>query len=300
MKKILFCICIFLSGNMASQTPTNQNLAQLIKGIEIGNFALVKSLFTPQKKIDVNVTFPFSYGTDIRQMTPLMLSVMFNNQAISEFLLSQGANINAADNHGNTPLMYAINPQGDKILALLLKNNPELNQTRPDGITALMMAAAWGYNTLVDMIVKKAQQQNTLPMLISLKDKSGKTALDYAKNPQIRNLLQKYINIAQPAATPQTAPAQPTQVPAQIENMPIALPSSIPTPAPANPPPAISPENIPSQVIPATPAASNPLPVPAPTPQNPLNIEIHPQPEPPMAPPASTPASGAPVINLSV
>ena len=66
-------------------------------------------------------------------MTPLM-KINDNYEAV-EFLINNGAEINARDNHGKTALMY---DKSELILSLLIQKGAEINARDNDGKTALM------------------------------------------------------------------------------------------------------------------------------------------------------------------
>jgi ankyrin repeat protein len=60
-------------------------------------------------------------------MTALHTAIMKSNTATAEFLLSKGANPNAADQHGYTPLHVAVYHAKDKNIIELLVNHKDVN-----------------------------------------------------------------------------------------------------------------------------------------------------------------------------
>lgn len=89
-------------------------------------------------------------------------------------LLRKGTNANVRDASGKTPLMRAAeNDDGYLIVTLRNHGNADLNAAMPDGTTALMLVAKADIRSAVDYLLHFGADKN-------LKDKSGKTAYDYA------------------------------------------------------------------------------------------------------------------------
>ncbi len=62
-----------------------------------------------------------------------------------KLLVSNGADINAQDNKGNTLLMYAIALRNESLINEILKLNPDVNIKNKEGKTANDMAKEYGY-----------------------------------------------------------------------------------------------------------------------------------------------------------
>ncbi|ACN84341.1 hypothetical protein SZ40_04680 [Brachyspira hyodysenteriae] len=65
-----------------------------------------------------------------------------------KLLVSNGADINAQDNKGNTLLMYAIALRNEPLINEILKLNPDVNIKNKEGKTANDMAKEYGYKII--------------------------------------------------------------------------------------------------------------------------------------------------------
>jgi len=135
------------------------------------------------------------------------------------FLLKQGADAKAKNNEGETALTYVgtrcLSPDAAKALTLsaanakeeinkallnaatgphdpvsclnlvkfFIENGAGLNYRSSYDNTALILASMWGHAEVVSFLMSKGAD-------VSIKNKDGKTALDEAKNSQIRQLLR--------------------------------------------------------------------------------------------------------------
>ncbi len=106
---------------------------------------------------------------------------------IVEFLLQNGADINAKDKYGKNLLFIAIRRNQPDILEYLLKKGIDVNSTNNVGETPLMEAATTAEDVNVIKVLLKYGADK------SLKDKKGLTASRHAMfnlNPEIQNLLK--------------------------------------------------------------------------------------------------------------
>ena len=117
-----------------------------------------------------------------QQTTPLTILLMNDNLSnmseCIELLLDYGAATNVYDIHGKTPLLYALDSSsGDKFKISELLLNAGANPNLPDknnGMTPTHVAAKNGDLDIVKLFVKHGAN-------LQLKDKSGNTVLDIAK-----------------------------------------------------------------------------------------------------------------------
>lgn len=187
-----------------------------------GNLKIVELLFTNLPQINVNLQN--KYG-----LTALMLAINFNHNEIAKLLLNQSnIDVNLYDNQRNTALALAIKNENKETTELLL-NHPNINinfnidfiyglqdvpallalvkfgwedavkkalskpnvdpnvQDLRSGVTPLILAVQRDNKEIVEELLK-------LPNInIKIKDKKGKTALDYAKDkPEIKKLIKDY------------------------------------------------------------------------------------------------------------
>lgn len=86
------------------------------------------------------------YGADVHAVEPksgntaLFGTVLISNREVMSELLASGANINAVNNHGNTPLHLAVNNRMADIIPLMVQKGANLNQMNHNGLTPLAYA----------------------------------------------------------------------------------------------------------------------------------------------------------------
>lgn len=78
--------------------------------------------------------------------TPLILSVIFGNIEMIEFLLENNANIEAQDMFDNTPLLWACNKGIDCIIKLLLKYKADITKMNSRGLNAFDLYSKYNPN----------------------------------------------------------------------------------------------------------------------------------------------------------
>lgn len=144
-----------------------------------GNVKLAEKLLN--KGADINVTYTgnkagMSYGE-----TALIKSASAGNQAMVKMLLKKGADPNKT-NEGYSAIIYASTSGYVEIVKMLIENGANINQIHVDGTTPLINAALGGHTELVKLLLDKGADP-------AIKDYGKKTALDYAKNDQIKELL---------------------------------------------------------------------------------------------------------------
>lgn len=101
---------------------------------------------------------------DIYGMTPLMYAVRFSKKYSSyntvNFLIGKGANINDADNNGETVLMKAIRFSDNDVISLLLYYNADINIKNLKGENSFMISIRY-YNKIKNLnLIKKLVPKN--------------------------------------------------------------------------------------------------------------------------------------------
>ena len=104
---------------------------------------------------------------------------------ITKLLVENGADIDAKDNEGWSALMEASYEGHLKVVKYLVeKGIDRVNVKDNDGWTALMRASWRGYLEIVQYLVEIGAD-------INIKNKDGKTALDWADIEEIKEILRK-------------------------------------------------------------------------------------------------------------
>ena len=158
MKKFICCALLLASTTYAQAQDSVFDVARLGTKLEMSNtISHDKSL--------VNAVNSDSF-------TPLILACYRSNNEVAEFLIQNGANLNAISNMG-TALM-ASSFKGNIFAAnLLLVNGANPDLADANGNTALMYAVKMQNVPLVELLLKYKANKELL-------DAEGKTAFEYA------------------------------------------------------------------------------------------------------------------------
>jgi len=149
----------FLHAQHAVEAKDNKVLSQLIDHININQ-------------------------TDAQGNTLLHTSSQYKNYEAAKFLLKMGIDRNLRNKNGNTALAVAINEDNLDISRLLLEKSHVNDRFEADA-TAAILAARSGNDEIIRQLSKMGAD-------LSLKDKSGLNALDYAEkrnHPSTKTLL---------------------------------------------------------------------------------------------------------------
>jgi hypothetical protein len=104
------------------------------------------------------------------------------NAAIIQMLIDSGADVNG---RRGWALLYAMNQQNNpKNVAILLKAGANINAREGDSSTALMTAALYGHADIIQLLLAAGADVNA-------RDLTGRSAIDFADKPAIRDLLIK-------------------------------------------------------------------------------------------------------------
>jgi ankyrin repeat protein len=103
--------------------------------------------------------------------TALMLAALQGQLELSQRLIAQGASISQA---GWNPLHYAATGPEPKIVALLLERGAPIEARSPNGTTALMMAAGYGNEQSVTLLLAKHADATA-------RNERGLNAADFAR-----------------------------------------------------------------------------------------------------------------------
>lgn len=85
--------------------------------------------------------------------TPLILSVIFGNIEMVEYLLENNANIEAKDIFEYTPILWACNKGVNYIIELLLQHNADINKRNLRGLNGIDLYNKYNKNRKIDYLV---------------------------------------------------------------------------------------------------------------------------------------------------
>lgn len=142
-----------------------------------GALDIVKLMFTMQpqeKKICLSCT-------DAQKMTPLHCAAMFDHPDIVEYLIGEGADINALDREHRSPLLLAASRAAWKTVLALIRFGAQITIKDANARNVLHLVIMNGgrleeFARAVSLIQCNAQLQQ----LLNEKDSSGCSALHYA------------------------------------------------------------------------------------------------------------------------
>ncbi len=161
-------------AQLSTVNETNRNA--LILAAEAGHLNVVGFLL--EKGINEN-------ARAARGRTALIQAAKMGHVEIVKILLEHGADLNAKTNKGRTALNQASKRgYSDVVKVLLDHGSVNLDAVRSNGMTSLMMAAELGDIKTVEMLIAKGAN-------ISVKNKEGKTAFDFAEKEEVKKLLQE-------------------------------------------------------------------------------------------------------------
>jgi len=123
-----------------------------------------------KKGADVNAR---SHG-DLR-WTPLHGACTRRRGSVAEFLVENGADINAKDRNGRTPLLIAIEANDLDTIKMLINKGANVNARNHGGLTLLDIAGKKGYTEIVELLKKHGVKQTqkykqSIEMAINSKD----------------------------------------------------------------------------------------------------------------------------------
>ncbi|XP_025094753.1 tankyrase-1-like isoform X2 [Pomacea canaliculata] len=148
--------------------------AALLEAAKKGNLARVQKLASTE-----NINCRDTQG---RNSTPLHLAAGYNNVEVAEFLLENGADVNAQDKGGLIPLHNASSYGHVDIAALLIKYNTCVNAQDRWGFTPLHEAAQKGRTQLCALLLAHGADP-------TMKNQEGHTPLDLASADDVKALL---------------------------------------------------------------------------------------------------------------
>jgi len=154
------CLCLVLL--MFVHSAVQASPADLLTAAEKGDLETVKQLVQQDPKLIATV--------DVQGYSPLHKAAYNNRLDIVEYLLAQGADINAVSRSGSTPLHGAASYGHTEIARYLITKGAIVDKPNAGGFTPLLGASASGRGDIVRLLVEKGANINTVMQ-------DGRTAL---------------------------------------------------------------------------------------------------------------------------
>uniref|UniRef100_A0A1I8I1A6 Poly [ADP-ribose] polymerase n=1 Tax=Macrostomum lignano TaxID=282301 RepID=A0A1I8I1A6_9PLAT len=171
----------------------------LLESAKKGNLAKVQRLVSPE-----NISCRDTAG---RNSTPLHLAAGYNNYEVAEYLLAQGAEVNAQDRGGLIPLHNASSYGHVDIAALLVRHGADVNAVDKWGYSPLHEAAQKGRTQVCALLLAHGAN-------VCLRNHEGQTALELCSADDARALLMDAMPLhSPPLSVPKPAPPPPPPLP---------------------------------------------------------------------------------------
>ncbi len=119
-------------------------------------------------------------------MTGLMVAARVGNAGEIKALLDAGADIHAVNENGSDALMFAAYAGKAIVAQQLMTAGSDVNRANNKGHTPLMSASAHGFSHTLQVLLGQGADSR-------LKDNDGATALDYAKDNEHQDVVEKLV-----------------------------------------------------------------------------------------------------------
>lgn len=185
MKKELFFMVLltgasFISCGMMDKIRGALGLhdAELVEAAGKGNIPAMQKALDNWADID-------AYSSPMQDNFALYSAAENGQLDAVKYLIEHGAHVNTSTHYGETPLHAAARNGNADIINYLLDHGAQINKTTSWKMTPLHIAASKGQTAAVQTLVNRGANVNAKELT------RGETPADMAKNPEIRDLLEK-------------------------------------------------------------------------------------------------------------
>ena len=157
------------------EKPSNDEIYHALEyAIENGHLPVVK-FFIENKFVGIDEKKLVAYFQAPR--TPLMVAASYGKEDIVTYLLEKGASVSIQDNHKIPAWMFGAMSNNEHIFVLLFQNSGQfINfKTVKEGYSALLIAAKYASEKVVDYILNKSQDRDKVE--VNIQDNTGMTPM---------------------------------------------------------------------------------------------------------------------------
>jgi len=143
------------------------------------------------------VEFLISQGADVnasgeKGLRPLHTAAQKGNADIAKLLILKGSDVNIVDKNKYTPLHYAVEERNTDIVKLLIENGADVNARTTEGVQPIHISSKYGDIEIAKILLAKGADLNS-------KDKLGSKSIQYAagngRNRMIEFLLSEGVDV---------------------------------------------------------------------------------------------------------
>ncbi len=143
------------------------------------HYGINKTYFDAARDLEI-AKLMLKYGANVNVAdnignSPLLGSIIYaKNKDLAEFLIQHGAKVDQTDNQGHSPFYWAAYAKNEPLIQLLLANGATVDQADEHGQTPLWNAVFYGDEDIVEVLIKNGADANKA-------NQAGKTPLQLAQ-----------------------------------------------------------------------------------------------------------------------